>query len=443
MAASRKRLRADLAVHLHHFLQARIAPGSHPLLGLSGGLDSRVLLDLLVQVRESCGFRLSAVHVNHRISPNADAWAEFCSNICHAANVTFKTVAIDVPRDSGLGLEAAAREARYRVLLAQGADSLILAHHQDDQAETLLLQLLRGAGVKGLAAMGADSGGREKNILRPFLDVPRSKLLEYAEERGLSWIEDESNLDLAYDRNFLRHHVFPELEKRFPGCRVTFARSAAHFAEAADLLEEVALADAAQYVHNGQLDVGGLRSLSPARAMNLLRWWIAERSGLPLSSARLHSILDQLCHARENAQVECRLGDAVLRRYRDTAYIEPGCLAQPYRVEWHGESSLGLPDGSRLDFRRMTGQGIALARLKESLFIGNRQGGARLRPDCRRPTRSLKNLWQEAGIPPAERERTPLIWHGSELVAVPGLGVACDWQPRADEAGLVVEWVLQ
>lgn len=450
MAASRKRRRAELPEHLVHFLQHHVAPGSRLLLGLSGGLDSRVLLDLLLQARKHFSFALSALHVNHQISPNAGAWADFCAGLCSEAGIPFAAVEVDVPRDTGLGLEAAAREARYRVLLSQEADAIVLAHHQDDQAETLLLQLLRGAGVKGLAAMGSQSAaspspletaGAKPAILRPLLDVSRARLEAYAQARSLRWIEDESNLDLAYDRNFLRHHILPELEKRFPSCRTTLARSAAHFAEAADLLEEVAQADAAQAVHNGQLDIGKLRILSPARAVNLLRWWISAQTGLSLSAARLHEILDQLCHAQENAQVECLLEDAVLHRYRGMAYIEPNHAIRSFRLEWQGESSIALPDGSRLEFRQATGEGIAASMLNNPLIVANRQGSASIRLDPRRPTRSLKNLWQEAGIPPAERARMPLIWHDDELVAVPGIGIACNWQAGEGEAGWLVAWL--
>lgn len=448
MANSRKRPRADLAARLVGFLQQHFTHGRYLLLGLSGGLDSRVLLHLLVAARQQLDFRLSAIHVNHRISPNAGTWADFCANLCAGDGIPFSAIEVDVPRDSGLGLEAAAREARYRALLAQNADAVVLAHHRDDQAETLLLQLLRGAGVKGLAAMGVKSDQQSaisdqgrKSILRPLLDVSRAELLEYAQSHALEWIEDESNLDLAFDRNFLRQHVLPELEQRFPNCRAALARSAAHLAEAAGLLEQIACADAEQGVHEGRLDLAFLKSLSFERAVNLLRWWIAAETGLGTSTARLHNIRNQLCTAQANAQVECTLGEATLRRYRETAYIEHKGKTQPYRIEWHGEDSVGLPDGGRLELRKVIGKGIALARLEQTLVIGSRIGGERLRTDCGRPTRSLKNLWQEAGVPPWERGRMPFIWHGAALVAVAGLGVACEWQAQAGEPGLVVEWL--
>lgn len=328
MASSRNRQSADLLANLVGFFKQHQLAGRHLLLGLSGGLDSRILLHLLIQTRRHIDFNFSAIHVNHRISPKAVAWAEFCADICAHDAVPFQAIAVDVPRDSGLGLEAAARSERYRVLLDHDADAVLLAHHQDDQAETLLLQLLRGAGVKGLAAMGevsyqrsADSG-RPKAIMRPLLGVSRVQLLDYAQTHNLQWIDDESNLDLAYDRNFLRHQIFPALEQRFSACRRTMARSAGHLAEAAELLEEIAQEDAARIVTEGKLNLAELKQLSEARAGNLLRFWVTEQSGLSLSTARIEDIRGQLLDSRIDARVAVNIGGRVLRRKRGMAFIE-------------------------------------------------------------------------------------------------------------------------
>lgn len=317
-----------LQTHLKHFLQRHFQPGQTLLLGLSGGLDSRVLLHLLVQLRSRLKFDLSAMHVHHGISPHADAWAQFCADLCVRDQVPFEVVRVSVPRDSGLGLEAAARAERYRVLLGRSADAVMLAHHEDDQAETILLQLLRGAGVKGLAAMGESSerqpatGGREKPILRPLLNVSRAELLDYAKAHDLQWIEDESNLDLAYDRNFLRHHVLPQMEQRFPACRRTLARSASHLAEAAELLEEIAREDASKAVVDSKLNLAELGKLSASRANNLLRYWLTEVSGMNLSAARIADICRQLLDARIDARIGIKIGSRTLRRKRSMAFME-------------------------------------------------------------------------------------------------------------------------
>ena len=417
------------------------------MLALSGGADSVALLDILAQLRSSLHFPLSAVYVNHQISPNAADWAEFCARLCAGYNIPFQAVKVDLKRQPGESLEELARDARYRVFAEQQADFIVLAQHLDDQAETLLLQLLRGAGAKGLSAMAElriqDSGLRT-GFLRPLLDVPRRLILDYAALRGLQWVEDESNADISYDRNFLRHRVLPELGKRFPGYRLTFARASRNLAESAQLSDDLARMDRAIAVVNGSLQVDALRSLSGARARNLLRYWLAE-SGIPMPSAgRLENLLQQLCSARDDAQVRISLGGVVIRRYRGEVHLEKKTPApQPeLALTWAFQDELELPDsGGRLLFERTTGQGLSLARLTAApVTIRLRQGGERLRPDCLRPTRSLKNLLQETGMPPWQRQRLPLLFSGEKLVFVPGIGAACEYRADEGEIGVVVKF---
>jgi tRNA(Ile)-lysidine synthase len=439
MANSRKQV--NLVEHVVALLGQHAVHGRHLALGLSGGMDSCVLLDLLVQAKLHIEFRLSVIHINHQISANSEQWEHFCADLSLHHRIPFTAIKVDVPRDSGLGLEAAAREARYQALSAQDCDMIALAHHQDDQSETFLLQLLRGAGINGLAAMPVS---RHEHILRPLLDIPRSEILRYAQAQKLQWVEDESNINLHFDRNFLRQQIMPQLAKRFPGYRATLARTAEHIASAAALLEQVALEDARQAAKgsNGrQMDINVLRTFSSERAANMMRWWIREETGLILSTSRLQNITRQLCEAKANARIECKLEQKVLRRYRDMAYIVDAMDTQPYELTWRGENSLQLPGGDRLLFSQVLGQGIALTNVAEGLIVNNRRGNISLRTHSNRPTRSLKNLWQESGIPPWERDRTPLIWHGKELVAVPGLGIASDWQVASHEHGWLVELV--
>lgn len=442
MANSRKR--ANLIEHVVAFLNRHSVSGKHLALGLSGGLDSCVLLHLLAKAREQFDFQFSAIHVNHQISPNAGEWADFCAALCADESVRFSAVRVDVPRDSGLGSEAAAREVRYRALREHGADVIALAHHQDDQAETFLLQMLRGAGVKGLSAMPAAS---RQNVIRPLLDVPRSQLLQYAELHGLQWIEDESNANLRYDRNFLRQQILPEIAARFPAYRVTFARTAEHLANAAELLDQIALEDAKLAVTGRQLDISYLRVLTAERAGNLMRWWISQETGQIISTARLQNMLQQLLDAKTNARVECVIGEAVLRRYREMAYLDFGAVAVPYLVEWRGEERLSLPDNSLLLFKQVVGEGMIADRVKDGLVVTNRLGaGANwkmsLRLDCKRPMRTLKNLWQEMGIPPWERDGQPLLWQNGSLIALSGRNVDCNWLAEQGQRGVVAVWCV-
>ena len=452
MASTKKPRQSELFPRLTHFLSETVQPGQTLLLGLSGGLDSCVLLHLLVSAREHLSFHLKAVHVNHGISPRASQWAEFCAALCAGYAVPFTAEAVHVPRDSGLGIEAAARSARYQALRKHEADALVLAHHRDDQAETVLLQLLRGSGVKGLAAMPAVSSqtnGRASteglewangiSVLRPLLDVSRTELEGYAYDHSLQWVEDESNLDLAYDRNFLRHHVFPQLEQRFPAARTTLARSAVHFAEAAELMDEVASKDAALYVQGDALCIEGLRALSPARGRNLLRYWLSCHAAELPNTRRLRELCRQLLTSRQDAQLQVAVAGGKVRRYRDRAIFERETGVQPLHLVWRGEAELQLPHGV-LSFQLYPGQGLAVAKIPQHLEVRSRTGGERFRPDAIRPTRSLRHLLQEAGMPPWERAVLPLVFAGERLAVVPGIGVACDLQAAPDEAGWVIDW---
>ena len=440
-ASDSSQLLAGLTAQLGKFIQ----PGQQLLLAYSGGLDSCVLLHLLVQLRSELGFDLRAMHVHHGLSPNADDWVQFCEKTCATLDVPLRIVRVDVAVDKGSGIEAAARHARYQALFEAEADFIVLAHHQDDQAETLLLQLLRGAGVKGLAAMAAMD--RQRRLLRPLLDISRGELLQYATARDLEWIEDESNLDRRYDRNYLRHEVLPLIEARFKSAKKVLARTAGHMAESAVLLDDLAQIDAACTGLSAseirqRLPLDCLRKLALPRARNLLRWWLSLNQLEMPSAARLADMLNQLLCAREDAAISIKLGaDAQLKRYRGAVYIDFRCSNAPFSLLWSGQPQLELPDGSFLTFEKRMGAGLACARLGvEKLRIASRDGGERFKPDASRPTRTLKHLLQEANIPPWERQRLPLVYLDDELAMVPGIGVAANLQSEPNEAGLLIEW---
>ncbi len=471
MASSRKSSRSsqrdfpDLAALVAAQLKDIVTPRDRLVIGLSGGVDSIVLLDCLKVVSRKLRCRLSALHVNHQLSPNARRWAAFCGRFCRERGIPFVGVKVRVPR--GGGPEAAARAARYEVYARQDCDYVVLAHHRDDQVETFLLQLLRGAGVKGLAAMplvrneqlglriertGLIRDGRKLNprssilnpgILRPLLDATREEILDYARKRRLKWIEDESNQDIYFQRNFLRREVLPVMAQRFPAYRTTIARSARHLAETARLLDEVAVGDGQAYLKEGALAVAALRRLSAARARNLLRWFLAVHGVAMPTAERLEQALRQALTAKQDARLLIELDGAELRRYDGCIQVVPA-LKTPahYSRTWLGEKRMGLPElGGALTFARRTGNGISLVRLRGSaVTIRLRRGGERLRPDCRRPTRSLKNLLQEARVAPWLRERLPLIFHGDTLVWVPGIGVDCAYQAKRGEPALLPDW---
>jgi tRNA(Ile)-lysidine synthase len=418
--------------------------GSAICVGLSGGVDSVVLLHLLHRLAPRHGWRLSALHVHHGISPNADAWVDFCAGLCTALAVPLQIERVDIASLRHLGVEAAARALRHAAFTRQSADFVALAHHADDQAETLLLQLLRGAGVKGLAAMPLLTV--EKNgprLLRPLLDVAREDVLAYTTTHGLRWIEDESNADIAYARNFLRHRILPQLELIYPACRQTLQRGARHFAEADALLEELALQDVGG-VWEATLPVARLTALSRLRAGNLLRSFLAARGAPMPQAAQLDQMLVQLASPRDDAGVCVDYGGWQVRRYQARVHVmprlepfDPGCC-----VPWQGAAHIyWQPLGRDLGFRRMLGQGISLERLQRAdVVLRLRRGGESLRPSPHAANRTLKNLLQQHRIPPWQRERLPLLYCGEALVCVVGVAIAAEWQARPDEAGIVPGW---
>ena len=427
------------------------------MLGLSGGLDSVVLLEVLRRLAGPLDFRLSCVHVNHNISPNARRWAAFCARRCKRHNIALAVHEVDVEPYRAEGLEAAARRARYGIYAKQtDADFIVLAQHLDDQAETLLLQLLRGAGVKGGAAMpllreqDSDKKARTARapaILRPMLAVSRKEIEAYARANKLKWVEDESNADTRHDRNFLRHEVLPVIERAFPGYRATLARAAGHLAEASLILDELAQADAKLAVRGNELAVAELRRIGVARAKNLLRWLLLQQGQAAPEAERLQEGLRQLFEAGDDAAVRVALGAAELRRYAGCAYLLPALPDPPAQFEraWDGRRAWPLPElGGTLRFTRRQGAGLACARVREQgLSLRLRQGGEKLRLQPGGSTRSLKNLLQEARMPPWERERLPLIYCADTLVAVPGLGVASGWQAGAGNFGWTINWRRQ
>ena len=274
-------------------------------------MDSVVLLHLLHTLAPRFEWQLSALHVHHGISPNADTWADFCAGLCIRHNIPLHIERVNItPLRAEHGIEAAARKLRHASFAGQNCDFVALAHHADDQAETLLLQLLRGAGIKGVAAMPLlkPATAFAPATLRPLLDIPRSTLLEYAHQHSLQWVEDESNADDSYPRNFLRHRLLPIMEQRFPAYRDTLTRSAQHFAEAGELLDELAQQDAQGWSVDSALDVSRLRVLSYSRAKNLLRYFLHKHNAPMPQAAQLDDMLRQLCDAREDAAVCVEFG---------------------------------------------------------------------------------------------------------------------------------------
>lgn len=413
--------------------------------GFSGGLDSTVLLDILHRHAHERGWPLAAVHVHHGLSPNADAWATACADFCAVRGITLAVDRVHVRRDAPEGLEAAARAARYAVFASRPERWIVLAHHRDDQAETVLLQLLRGTGLKGVAAMPPVRRlpGTAQSLVRPLLELPRAALEAHARAAGLRWVEDESNAAFGHDRNYLRHEIAPRLDARFGDWRASLARFARHAAAADELLQEVAHRDGVPVAPGEPLPVDA--SLPAARRANALRAFLAVNGVAMPGEARLQEMARQLFGARADARVRLEHGALALLRHRDRVHLEPrGDRPGVWRVDWHREDEVDLgPGRGRVRFERASGAGIAMTATREGeWFFAPRTGGERIRLDRARPTRTLKNLLQEHAVPPWRRKQLPLLFHGERLVWVPGVGVAADYACAPGKPGLRPCWRL-
>lgn len=428
----------------------------------SGGLDSTVLLHGLLQLNSLRSPRsIVAVHVNHQLSPHAADWEKHCWQLCADWGVSLKVESVTVA-EVGRGLEDAAREARYRVFadcLSDGG-TLLTGHHADDQMETLLLRLLRGSGPRGLAAMAQSRALGGGCLRRPLLSVRRSELEEYARQHQLSWIEDESNLELRFDRNYLRHQVLPALQKRWPEGHKRWQQSIELCAESEALLEDLAgqdleSADERSEWGGASLELPVLQSLSRPRRHNLLRHWL-RKLDLPLPSAQqLVEIDTQLVEGREDAQAQVCWQRLTSRRFRERLYIlqatqlMEGSASRAnigIDLQWPASKSpleLPLPNGGRM-YMHYSPSGETGERLRADLpdlQLRWRQGGERCQPSGRQHSQTLKRLLQETGLEPWWRAHLPLVYSGEQLVAAGDLWICRGYVAAPDEPGYLLEWL--
>lgn len=430
---------------------------------LSGGLDSSALLQLAHDYASEAGIALYAFHIHHGISPNADSWLAHCEQACAALGVTFAARRVDLQNAGKSGLEAAARKSRYAALGAlcheHGVRLLLTAHHQDDQAETVLLQLLRGSGTAGLSGMDAANAAPELLanpellMARPLLPASRKQLAAFVAERGIAHIEDESNEDTRFARNALRHQVMPALAAAFPGFQERFARSAAHAQSAQRLLTELAEQDLAACLDGDCLDVAKLRQLSVDRSYNLLRHWFGTRGLRMPSTAWLAEMLTQLVEARYDAQLLVTHPDCHVRRHRDRLYLTPklaeleGSREDQFdqspglSFRWNGEAELGFPAYGGVLYFDEAEDGIDGAWLRgQALVIEFRKGGERLKLAPNRSTRGLKYHYQACNIPAWERSRLPVVSTRERLMYAAGIGMDCHHLGQGEAPRYRLRW---
>ncbi len=432
------------------FDELGLPPDARFTIAYSGGLDSHVLLHALAVLRANYRFSLSAIHIDHGLQPVSAEWGRHCAHVCTALDVPFVVERIRVEGIAEEGLEAAARRARYAALAAALApgDILLTAHHCDDQAETVLLQLLRGAGIAGLAAMPAQTAFGPGQIVRPLLGFSRAALHAYAREQQLAWIEDPSNRESHLRRSFLRTEILPRLARHWPAHAGLLARTARHAAEAMELLDEVAETDLAAcrqaVAHSPQaLSIKALLALSTARQRNLLRYWLRRQGFLAPATAQLEEVLAQVQTAPRSQRARVCWPGTEVWRYRDLLVAMPAQHAPDPALDvvWDRRALLDLPGIGRLRAVPIRGQGLSCARLNgKALHVRLRSGGETLLLAGRVHHHTLKKLLQAEGVPPWLRARLPLFYVDHELAAVADRWVCAPFLAGDGEAGLKIVW---
>lgn len=422
----------------------------------SGGLDSAALLHLSSRYARAHGLELVAFHIHHGLSKNADHWLEHCERECSALGIRFDARRIEVEAMKQDGVEQAARTRRYAALgelcRCHEVCVLLTAHHQDDQAETVLLQLLRGAGLAGLSGMATMNDassllGAEAPVLaRPLLDVSRAELEAFVARRGITHVEDESNEDIRYSRNALRHKIAPVLEVHFPAYQKCLARAAEHAQAAQRLLGELAVLDWQACGNGDRIDLAPFSRLGEDRQDNLLRYWFSRHGARMPSTAWLLEARTQLLGACDDAQVCVVHPDCEIRRHRGKAFLIPRLQfapagAMPHVFRWKGETSIAFKEfGGTLYFDSADDGMDAGWLAAQALEIGLRQGGERLKLAANRPTRSLKQHYQALDIPVWERQRLPVVLAGGRLIFAAGIGMNHGAIPESPSNPVGLRW---
>lgn len=388
----------------------------------SGGLDSTVLLHLASQLSND----LCAIHVNHNLSPNGMDWQNHCESICKDWNISFVAKSVQITDKAG-GLEAQARQLRYGAIaeVIEPNSVVLTGQHQDDQVETFLLQLKRGAGPKGLSSMPKIAGfAKDSRLIRPLLSFSRAQLLQYAEKNQLNWIEDESNQDTRFDRNFIRHEVFPLLNKRWPGFSKAACRSIEHIAEQQQLVDEFAEQDLKPLLGaSNQLRVLGLLALSKTRQRSALRYWIASANIQLPSQVILERMFKEVIGAKADANPKVQWAGYQLRRFRASIYILHDSQAQPgVDCELKLNEAVELNDGIGVicltDDPNAEGLKVPAPTPEQKVTVRFDVQGLSLKPSGSKHTRKLTDLYKEKGVTPWQRGRTPLLFYNDELIAV-------------------------
>ncbi len=433
----------DVESFSHQF--NKLQPCKKILVGYSGGRDSHVLLHLLHALHSEYSFELIALHVNHGLQPQANEWAEHCAEICHQLDIELHVERVKIECNNGESLEASARQARYAVYqsyVKNNTTAIALAHHANDQVETVLQQLIRGAGVNGLAGIPSSIAFSQGSMLRPLLSFEQQDITNYAQMHQLRWINDPSNDDVKYDRNFLRHKILPDMYARWPGLYKTLQRVSTHQAEAAELNQVLAKIELASIPHDERMiDIVRLGQLQEARCKNILRYWLKSicKVALP-STTQLQQLVDNALHAKLDATPEVGWSDCIVRRYQNTLYLSINDIQPPpSSVTWDYQQPIQW-GGQIIRSRLTVGAGLSLAKISTAeLTLQSRRGGEICRPGNQMHRRELKKLFQDWQVPPWQREQVPLVYLDDSLVQVIGYCICHGFEALPGEPGILIE----
>lgn len=449
---------------IHTFLPALAAvqpagASSGFCIALSGGSDSMVLLHVMAELRmHNPQLQIRALHVDHQLHANSSQWATHCVKAAAALQIDCQVLRVSVTEADELGVEAAARSVRYAAFRSalKSGEILLTAHHADDQLETILLALMRGSGVDGLAAMPTCVPFAQGWHARPLLGFTHEALHDWAQDRQLTYISDPSNDDTHFDRNFLRQEVVPLLKSRWPAIARTASRSASHLAEAQTLLDDWTETDYLLASVDDALSVDALRELPAPRRHALLRFWLQRRDVLMPSTRVLHSLEHDMLQAAHDRVPCVQWQGAVVHRHRDLLYVEQPMEdwdpAAEWAWDWREEMVLPSELGCLSVFDASTAQdaaaslasmqsyAIARARLPAQLQVRFRDGGERIRLPKEKHHRALKKLLQESAVLPWWRDCLPLIYAQDKLVAVADLWVSHEFAAKDDEPAVYLVW---
>lgn len=410
----------------------------------SGGLDSHVLLHLYAQLKNTREINLKAIHINHGLSPNANDWARHCEKVCNQLGIPFIQKKINPATLLVESLEDQARKQRYQIFaeLLQPGDYLLTAHQQDDQAETLLLQMLRGAGPKGLASMPRIKPLGLGFHVRPLLDFSRDDLISYAENHQLLWIDDESNLNVNFTRNFLRHEVLPILKKRWPTVTKTLSRVAENCQEAQQILETIADDDLmlVKGSFENTLSIQKLLELDEIRQRQVIRVWLEQLNFSLPSAVKMQNIQQNILHAKSDKVPIVKFGNVELRRFHDELYaLSPiEIIDRDQVITWDFQQPLVLQNNFEMHAKKVIGQGLRAD--IQQVTVRFRQGGEICRLPGRKHHHELKKLFQQWGVPSWERDRIPLIFLDDELIAVVGYFLDERYAAGAEDEGYAISF---